>query len=573
MNMQPSGTVLVVDDSPFISTTICDIIEPSSNTVLTATGGEEALEILANRGETVDVVITDVMMPSIDGVELTGKIHELFPEMPVILMTAYSNIDMVIAAIKKHAFDFILKPVDPPLLQQAVEKAMKHKRLLFLEKNYLETLKETVKERTRELNLKMGELEESRTTQIAEHEELKALFHKVQDIKDEWERTMDCIGDMVLLVDPGGKIRRCNQALRLFVGKEYLEILGNDWRELFVDHSLSIGKAIKSGAELHHPPSGRWFVFTDYPFTDREGKAARGTVITLHDTTELKMAMDALEKAYRELKASQAQVLQSEKMASIGQLAAGVAHEINNPIGFISSNLATLDKYLQRLAEYSDAQSRVVGQSAPPAALQRLAGLRKELKIDRIIADIGKLIGESLDGADRVRKIVKDLNTFSRVDSGVSEVADLVECLESAINIVWNELKYKITLNRDYGHVPPFRCYPQQLNQVFMNLLVNAGHAIESQGIITIKTWSDNDSANVSIADSGCGIAPDHLSRIFEPFFTTKGVGKGTGLGLSISYDIIKKHRGDITVESAVGAGTTFTVRLPLNNPELPANS
>jgi two-component system, NtrC family, sensor kinase len=569
VNMQPSGTVLVVDDSPLICKTVCQFIEPSGCTVLSATDGKEALQILADRGEMVDVVVTDVIMPVIDGVELMGKIHELHPDLPVILMTAYSNVEIVITAIKKRAFDLILKPVDANLLQQAVEKALKQRNLLHLEKNYLETLKQTVKEKTRELNLKMTELEEARTTQTTEHEELKILFHKVQDIKDEWERTMDCIGDMLLLVDPAGKIRRCNQALRLFVGLGYMEILGTDWRELFLNNSLTTGATITSGTELHHLPSGRWFIFTEYPFTDRSGNEKRGTVITLHDTTELKTTMDALGKAYKELQASQAQVLHSEKMASIGQLAAGVAHEINNPIGFISSNLGTLGKYLERMTGFMNSQTGLVEHAASTEARKELAALRRELKIDRIIPDIGKLIDESLDGANRVRKIVKDLSTFSRVDQGNSEVADLEECLESAVTIVWNELKYKTTLNRNYGKIPPLNCYPQQLNQVFMNLLVNAGHSIKEQGLITITTWSDKDTANVSIADTGCGIAPEHLTRIFEPFFTTKEVGKGTGLGLSISYDIIKKHHGDITVESTVGAGTTFTVRLPLKNPDL----
>jgi two-component system NtrC family sensor kinase len=569
VNMQTSGTVLVVDDSPLICKTVSHFIEPSGYTVLAATGGKEALQILSDQGERIDVVITDVIMPVIDGVELMGKIHELYPDLPVILMTAYSNIDIVITAIKKRAFDLILKPVDATLLQQAVEKALKQRYLLHLEKNYLETLKLTVKEKTRELRMKMTELEEARTTHATEHEELKILFLKVQDIKEEWERTMDCIGDMVLLVDPAGKICRCNHALRLFVGKSYTEILGSDWRELFLSCSLTIRKTFTTGTELHHPPSGRWFIFTEYPFTDRTESEKRGTVITIHDTTELKITMDALGKAYKELQTSQAQVLHSEKMASIGQLAAGVAHEINNPIGFVSSNLATLGKYLERLTGYVTSQTRIVEHAASPAARKELAALRQELKIDRIIPDIGKLISESLDGANRVRNIVKDLNTFSRVDQGDSKVADLIECLESAITIVWNELKYKTTLNRNYGNIPPLSCYPQQLNQVFMNLLVNAGHSIESRGLITITTWSDNDTANVSIADTGCGIAPEHLSRIFEPFFTTKEVGKGTGLGLSISYDIIQKHHGDITVESTVGAGTTFTVRLPLENAEL----
>ena len=568
MNMQTSGTVLVVDDSAFICKTVCHAIEPSGYTVLTAVGGKEALQILSDQGERIDVVITDVIMPVIDGVELMGKIHELYPDLPVILMTAYSNIDIVITAIKKRAFDLILKPVDATLLQLAVEKALKQKNLLYLEKNYLETLKQTVKEKTRELQMKMTELEEARTSQSTEHEKLKVLFRKVQVIKEEWERTMDCIGDMVLLVDPTGKIRRCNQALRLFVGKSYMEILGTDLQELILTHSLTTRTTLTSGTELFHAPSGRWFIFTEYPFTDRTENENRGTVITIHDTTELKITMDALGNAYKELQATQAQVLHNEKMASIGQLAAGVAHEINNPIGFVSSNLGTLGKYLERLTGFMTSQARIVEDAASPEAQQELAALRQSLKIDRIIPDIGKLISESLDGANRVHKIVQDLNTFSRVDQGNSKVTDLVACLESAITIVWNELKYKATLKRNYGNIPPINCYPQQLNQVFMNLLVNAGHSIESQGLITITTWSDNETANVSIGDTGCGIAPEHLNRIFEPFFTTKEVGKGTGLGLSISYDIIQKHHGEITVESTVGAGTTFTVKLPLGNAE-----
>ena len=229
---------------------------------------------------------------------------------------------------------------------------------------------------------------------------------------------MDCIGDMVLLVDPAGKIRRCNQALRLFVGKDYMEILGTDWRELLLNHSLTTMTTSNSGTELHHAPSGRWFIFTEYPFTDRTENDSHGTVITINDTTELKLAMDALGKAYKELQATQAQVIHNEKMASIGQLAAGVAHEINNPIGFVSSNLGTLGKYLERLTGFMASQARIVEDTASPEAQQELATLRHALKIDRIVPDFGKLISESLDGANRVRKIVRDLNTFSRVDQG-----------------------------------------------------------------------------------------------------------------------------------------------------------
>jgi len=565
MQRQTSKTVLVIDDSPLICKFVCAAVVPLGYKVLIAAGGTEALTILGRPENRIDVVISDVMMPVIGGVELMGIIHERDPDTPVILMTAFSNIDIVLIAIKKRAFDLILKPIDAPQLQQAVEKAMKHRNLLSLEKNYLETLEETVKEKTSQLQNRMAELEETRATQTAEHEKLKMLFGKVEEIKLEWERTMDCIGDMVLLVNEDGKIRRCNKALRLFTGQPYLSILDTDWQELFSAHSLLVtSTTIASGSELYHAPSGSWFIFTTYPFTYGNETAIHGTVITLHDTTELKKTVGALEKAYKDLQTTQAQILHHEKMASIGQLAAGVAHEINNPIGYVSSNLNTLSKYLERLTGFITSQTEIVERATGPEVQKELADLRQSLKIDHTIKDIGPLIIETLDGTSRVGKIVQDLNTFSRVDTGERCMADVSECLESAINIVWNELKYKVTMHRDYESIPPIKCYPQQLNQVFINLLINAGHAIEGKGHLTVTTRAHESSVYISIADTGSGIAPEHLSRIFEPFFTTKEVGKGTGLGLSITYDIIKKHQGDIAVDSTVGKGTTFTVRLPL---------
>ncbi len=276
---------------------------------------------------------------------------------------------------------------------------------------------------------------------------------------------------------------------------------------------------------------------------------------------ELAQATHALNKAYKELQTTQSQMLQSEKMASIGQLAAGVAHEINNPIGFISSNLGTLSKYLTRLTEFTDTLMKA--QASNDYSEAQLKELHKKLKIDFIGQDAKDLVKESLDGTDRVCKIVQGLKSFSRVDEAEYKTVDINECLESTLNIVWNELKYKATVSKDYGKLPLTNCYPQQLNQVFMNLLVNAAHAIDKQGEIGIKTWQQEKSIFVSISDTGFGIPPENKSRIFEPFFTTKEVGKGTGLGLSISYEIIKKHDGEIVVDSEPGKGTTFTIRLP----------
>lgn len=271
-----------------------------------------------------------------------------------------------------------------------------------------------------------------------------------------------------------------------------------------------------------------------------------------------------LERAYEELKSTQSKILQQEKMASIGQLAAGVAHEINNPIGFITSNLGTLDKYVEKLTVFILAQSEIIAAIGSASKSEELKQLREKLKLDYVMEDVNALIRESLDGAGRVKTIVQNLKSFSRVDEKMYAHADINECIESTLNIVWNELKYKTTVQKEYGEIPLTKCYPQQLNQVFMNLLVNAVQAIEKQGEIGITTWNGAGAVHISISDTGSGIPGDKLNRIFEPFFTTKEIGTGTGLGLSITYDIVKKHNGDITVDSEVGKGTTFTIKIPV---------
>ena len=275
----------------------------------------------------------------------------------------------------------------------------------------------------------------------------------------------------------------------------------------------------------------------------------------------------SLEFLNAELKSTQSQMLQREKMASIGQLAAGVAHEINNPIGFVSSNLRSLDKYVKKLLGYLETLETQFKEQLPEG-WQELKAERKKLKIDFLIEDCGDLIEESLDGSERVRKIVQNLKTFSRVDQAEEQLADLNECLESTIAIVWNEIKYKAMLEKDLADLPDLHCNPQELNQVFTNILVNAAQAIEKDGLIKINSWLDDDVVKISFQDNGSGIAPENREKIFEPFFTTKSVGEGTGLGMSISYEIVKKHGGDIQLESVMGQGTTFTLSFPLHPTE-----
>ena len=255
-------------------------------------------------------------------------------------------------------------------------------------------------------------------------------------------------------------------------------------------------------------------------------------------------------------------LLQSEKMASIGQLAAGVAHEINNPLGFISSNLRTMAGYMSQLRRY-DQFLQNLNSSLPPEARVACTARRRELEVEYLLKDGSDLITESLAGTDRVTKIVRDLMNFSRTDAPVLEPVSLASCLESALTICYNELKYIASIRKEYDDETTVRCHPGQLNQVFLNLLVNAGHAVRPQGEIALRCWHDEHSVYASVSDTGQGIPEELRTRIFEPFFTTKEVGEGTGLGLSISYEIVKKHGGELVVESCEGKGTTFTVRLP----------
>ena len=276
-----------------------------------------------------------------------------------------------------------------------------------------------------------------------------------------------------------------------------------------------------------------------------------------------------LEQAYSRLKETQLQLLQSEKMASIGQLAAGVAHEINNPIGYVHSNLGTLQTYVRGLLSLLDNYDRWSAELPENAVSARGAidAIKRQIDYDFLRQDLLQLLDESREGITRVKKIVLDLRDFSHGGQSESEdwtVVDIHRGLESTINIVWNELKYKAEVTRNYGSLPPIACLPSQLNQVFLNLLVNAGQAIAQRGVITITTTSDDDEICVAIADDGSGIAPEHLKRIFDPFFTTKPVGKGTGLGLALSFGIVKNHHGRIEVDSQVGQGTCFRVFLPI---------
>jgi two-component system NtrC family sensor kinase len=233
-------------------------------------------------------------------------------------------------------------------------------------------------------------------------------------------------------------------------------------------------------------------------------------------------------------------------------------------MGFISSNLSSLAKYISKVKAYEVSLLDEVTKTGNTDLLNNIGQIKKTMKIDFILGDMGSLLEESQDGAERVRRIVQDLKNFSHVDEAERKAININDNLDSTLNMLRNEIKYVAELVKDYGDIPLVYCYPQQLNQVFMNILVNSVHALDGQGIITLRTWQESGLVKIAISDTGKGIALEHLTKIFDPFFTTKEVGKGTGLGLSICYDIVKKHGGEIVVQSAIGAGTTFTVQLPV---------
>ena len=288
-----------------------------------------------------------------------------------------------------------------------------------------------------------------------------------------------------------------------------------------------------------------------------ETRVAERTAELAAANAKLSADRDELTTLLTKVEQAQGQLLQSEKMASIGQLAAGVAHEINNPVGFVNSNLGTLGRYVDDLLRVVDAAA-----DHPP-----VAAIAKEIDLPFLREDLAALLIESRDGLERVRKIVANLKDFSHVDEAEWQQADLVSGLESTVTVASHELKYKSDIVRELHPVPLVRCIPAQINQVFLNLLVNAVQAIEQHGTIILRSGSENNHVWIEVADTGKGMTEETRRRLFEPFFTTKPVGTGTGLGMSLSWDIIHKHGGSFDVDSTPGVGSRVRLWLPIDGP------
>lgn len=412
-----------------------------------------------------------------------------------------------------------------------------------------------------------GNTRKPKTDRWTEYNQLaNILLQKEEEI----HAVMDAAADPIVVYNMEGEVGYVNPAFSIVFGWKKEELLGKRIDFVPEDQKKATGDEVRkvvegescSGFETRrYTKEGNLLDVLISANLFRHDGQIRGMVVTFHDVTQQKKNMEALKQA-------QTMLVQSDKMSSIGQLAAGVAHEINNPIGFISSNIKTMGEYAQDLKTMIGQYRtfcNAFGQSGsqPAESLREIEALEKNIDIDYLMEDMTNLLSECREGLDRVKKIVMDLKDFSHPGEVNKVACDINAGIESTLNVIWNEIKYKAEVIKDYGELPFIDAFPQQLNQVFMNLLVNAAQAIETRGEIRITTRALDKEIQVEIADTGAGIPEQHITRIFDPFFTTKEIGKGTGLGLNIAYKIIENHHGRINVSSKAGKGTVFSIHLP----------
>ena len=388
------------------------------------------------------------------------------------------------------------------------------------------------------------------------------------------KQIIDSVADPIFVKERTHAWILVNQAFCDFMAKTEVQLIGKSDYDFFPKKEADV--FWEKDEEVFN--SGQENINEEF-FTD--GQGVRRTIITkktlyidssgekcivgiIRDVTEANRTTQELKAAYEKLVALQGRLVQSEKMASLGQLAAGIAHEINNPAAYIISNLDIFQEYQVRLENFI--------RQLPPELLEAQKDAAQDgVKLFEVLEDLPLLIHETAQGAHRIKKIVDDLRVFAHPAGGGLEYGDLHACIDRAVDIMASELKYKVKLIKEYGKLPPVRFREQQMLQVFMNLLSNAAQAIQTAGTITIKTSIKGKEVHIQVRDTGQGIPAEHLTRIFDPFFTTKPVGQGTGLGLSVVHGIIMKHQGTIRATSDVGEGAVFHITLLRDGPGGPA--
>ncbi len=374
---------------------------------------------------------------------------------------------------------------------------------------------------------------------------------------------------------PIGVISRY-QFMNIYLKRYARELYGKRPLRAFINPSPLLVELEQPLAEAaQHVAANMQFPLTEDFIVTRHGRyLGVGFVMDLLKAMEIQMRANTaeLEQAYAQLKSSQMALVQSEKMASLGQMVAGIAHEINTPLGYVRNNVAIGQELFASLpamiASYQALFDKLLDGQADEeeiaALMQSVAALRSDETTQAMLGEMNALMGDTLYGLEQISELVLNLKDFSRMDAAANDLANLNDCIESALNIGRNVLKNKVEVVKELGALPEIMCAPSQLNQVFLNLFTNAAQAMETQGTLHIKSWHEGDAIQVSVSDNGKGIPADILGRIFDPFFTTKPVGQGTGLGLAITHQIVSQHGGSIRAESTPGEGTCFLITLPV---------
>ncbi len=563
--------ILIAEDDYISRNLLKKVLIEMGHDVVEAENGHQAWQLLQKTP--FKIVISDWMMPEMDGLELCKKIRNSAQKgyVYIIMLTARDRKTDLVDVFKAGADDYIPKPFDPEELRARV---LTGERVVHLEEGH------------------------------------NALAHTLIESRNKLRIVLDSLTEEIVSLDRDMNIVSANQAFVDYAGFDMETVVGKamfddtthtnpivckDDIQTLVEQVFASGQSktkLLSGKDRNGKESIRQL--SCLAIVNEDEQVIQTVVVTKDITEERKKTEEIkslngqlmetsaqieaknkkLESTLKRLEETQAHMLQSEKMASIGQLAAGVAHEINNPTGFVSSNLKTLSDYQKDLAELIGKYHGLIGElktegngnTLPEKIhtnIENIMGFEKDIDVEFLLEDIVDLIGDCREGTDRIKKIVIDLKDFAHPGEEVVQSTDINNGLDSTLNVVNNELKYKATVHKDFGKIPTVKGVPQQLNQVFMNILVNAAQAIEKKGDIHIKTWAADQDVKITISDTGCGIPEENLKKIFDPFFTTKEIGKGTGLGMNIVYNIIQKHQGTIEVQSEIGKGTTFTISLP----------
>jgi len=552
------STVLVADsDDEFLEQMVTWLDRLGYRARVSATA-EQALE--AVRRERPDVVLVDLVLPGSEGPQMIARLRDSRPRMPVVAITSDADRDLVVKAFHQGAIGVLQKPLDMISLEAALRRCLQCVGL-FADGT--------------------GGPELSAVMQV--HHAIAsgtAASGLLDLLLQEMIRYTHADAASILLVEPDGQTMRIKASFgldeqvvddaRVIVGERI-----SGWVVAHDEPRVVIGEATGEDCRplrserirpasmgLCLPMRGRDRVVGALCVTRFEGDE-----IFSRDAIELGLLLGgevarALERAGAAEKKLDLErsVMRRDKLATIGELASGVAHEINNPLGFVSSNMSSLDRYLAEILPVLSSVAKARGTGDLRAVLEAA----EPVDLGFILSDLPVCMRETQEGLERVLKIVADLRDFARDDTDVREMGSLNEILDGAVSILWSQIKYKAELVKEYADLPGFVCYPSRLGQVFLNLLHNAAQSIDRRGRIVVRTRSENGSVVAEVEDNGCGMKPEAMERMFEPFYTTKPRGVGTGLGLSIARKIVEKHGGSVEVDSQEGRGTRFRIIFPL---------